>query len=421
MKKSKSRFKEHIYIFIRKLIAVGNSICFLMCRIFPIKDCKICVCTFEGKGGFGCNPKYIVSKLHEMDPALEFVWLVKDKSHDFPDYIKKASYGIWSRAYHLSTSRIWIDNYRKPYGTIKRRGQYYLNTWHGTAGFKSIGLWRGNAFSRMAYLVSKNDSKMIDAVLSDSKWCDIIFPKGLLYNGPFLKTGSPRCDVLFGDRSEKKRVFYEKFNIPDGQRLVLYAPTYREASNNGVRSVSSEASSLDFDRLIRNLNTVTGDEWRLVRRLHPQLAAELTKSDEVFGNIIEASFEPDMYEVLAAVDMLITDYSSVAMEAGFMEIPVMLYADDLEEYMKKRGGEQWIFNRDTNLPVRSNVEMMPGLELELPFPIALDNDELEQRIMNFDRDTYHNKILDFKRKLELVFDGKASERVSGILLSKIVR
>lgn len=32
---------------------------------------------------------------------------------------------------------------------------------------KAIGLWRGKAFSKMAYLVSKNDSDMIDRVVID--------------------------------------------------------------------------------------------------------------------------------------------------------------------------------------------------------------------------------------------------------------
>lgn len=37
----------------------------------------------------------------------------------------------------------------------KRKGQYYLNTNHYTLGIKTVGLWRGKGFSKMAYLVSK--------------------------------------------------------------------------------------------------------------------------------------------------------------------------------------------------------------------------------------------------------------------------
>ena len=110
--------KERRYIRKRKLIALGNSICFYLCRIFTVKNNRISVCTFEGKGGFGCNPKYVVLELHKQRPDLEIVWIVNDMSKEFPEYIKKVPNTLWSRAYWLSTSKVWIDNYRKPYGNL---------------------------------------------------------------------------------------------------------------------------------------------------------------------------------------------------------------------------------------------------------------------------------------------------------------
>ena len=120
---------EARYIAKRKIKAMLNSICFYFCRIFPIKNNLISVCTFEGKGGYGCNPKYIVQELHRRNPDYEFVWFVNDMTKEFPDYIKKVPNTLWSRAYWLSRSKLWIDNYRKPYGTVKRAGQYYINVY----------------------------------------------------------------------------------------------------------------------------------------------------------------------------------------------------------------------------------------------------------------------------------------------------
>ncbi len=113
-----------------------------------------------------------MEELHKRNVKYQFYWFVNDVNKEFPAYIKKVRNTSWNRAFHLSTAKIWIDNYRKPYGTRKRKGQYYFQTWHGTIGFKSIGLWRGKAFSRMAYLVSKNDSDMIDYVTIDCYWCN---------------------------------------------------------------------------------------------------------------------------------------------------------------------------------------------------------------------------------------------------------
>ena len=191
---------EDIYVAWRRLRAFCNS----LCRVFPVQENLISVCTFEGKGGFGCNPRYIVQELHRRDPSLKFVWFVNDMAKEFPPYIRKVPNTLWSRAYWLSRSKVWLDNYRKPYGTRKRKKQYYLNTNHYTLGIKCVGLWRGTGFSRMAYLVSRNDSDMIDGVVTDSVFCEQMLPKGLVYGGPFLKTGAPRCDVLYGDRSAYK-------------------------------------------------------------------------------------------------------------------------------------------------------------------------------------------------------------------------
>lgn len=412
--------KESNYIRYRKIKAFGTRLCFYLCRIFPIKPNLISVCTFEGKGGFGCNPKYIVQELHKRNPRYEFVWFVNDMTKEFPDYIKKVPNALWSRAYWLSRSKVWIDNYRKPYGTVKRRGQFYLNTWHGTVGFKSIGLWRGDMFSKIAYLVSKNDSDMIDCVCSDSKWCDEVFPKGLIYSGHIERTGYPRCDILFGDRLEARKLFRRKYRLSDDVKLVMYAPTFREKSINGKRSVENPYSDLQIERLICNLSNEFGGEWILVKRLHPQVETQaLQERITTDEKVIDASLDPDMYEILAAVDMVITDFSSVAFEAVFAGLPVFMYATDINEYMNARGGQQWIFNDDTTCSVFNNREMMPDMNLRLPFAIAKDNDELENRIKEFNFDTYSSNIRAFKDELELVLDGKASERVAQIIVENM--
>lgn len=118
--------KEKIYIFKRKLQALGSGICFYMCRIFPIDKKLISVCTFEGRGGFGCNPKYIVEALHKLDSTYSYVWFVNDINKELPEYIKKVPNTVLSRAYWLTRSMVWIDNYRKPYGTKKEKVNYTL-------------------------------------------------------------------------------------------------------------------------------------------------------------------------------------------------------------------------------------------------------------------------------------------------------
>lgn len=405
---------EQNYIRYRKIKAFGNQICFRLCRIFPIKRNRVSICTFEGKGGFGCNPKYIVEELHRRNKDYEFIWFVNDMKKEFPSYIKKVPNTLWNRAYWLSTSKIWIDNYRKPYGTCKRKKQYYINTWHATIGFKSIGLWRGKEFSKMAYLVSKNDSDMIDKIVIDSEWCAEMYPKGMVYNGGFLWAGAPRCDVLYGNREKYKEQFCKKYNISKEIKLVMFAPTFREGSVNGKRTVFSEVWTLDFRRLLDNLEKQFGGEWYLCLRIHPQLASSVKeyKDEYLKERLIDASQADDMYEILAAMDAFITDYSSAAMDAGYTHMPVFIYADDIEKYLNDRGSMLWNMSTDSYNPVSNNKDMTPNIDTVLPYPIAQNNDELENNILKFDEYKYNSMLKQFEKDVQLVFDGKASVRVA---------
>lgn len=406
--------KEIKYIRKRRRKAFLESLCFYLCRIFPIRKNLISVCTFEGKGGFGCNAKPLVEELHRRNPDYQFVWFVNDTEKQFPDYIRKVSNTLWSRAYWLSISKIWIDNYRKPYGTRKRKGQYYLNVNHYTIGIKCTGLLRGKGFSEMAYLVSKNDSDMIDGLVIDSDWCEQCFDKAFVYEGSFLKIGAPRCDVLYGDRTRYQKLFREKHNLPFNAKVVMFAPTFREGAKDGKRFVFSEIWSIDFKCLIKNLEEKFGGVWYLCVRVHPQLAPTFQKysNPDVQDRIIDESQADDMYEILAGMDAYITDYSSACFEAGFAGIPVFIYADDIEKYANDRGSLMWNLTSDPLDRVTTNKKMMPGMDLVFPFPVATDNEELEQIIASFDEKVYQKKLEQFRKKIGLVFDGKASERLA---------
>ena len=412
--------KEENYIRYRKLKAFGSSLSFYLCRIFPIQKNLISVCTFEGKGGFGCNPKYVVEELHKRNSKYRFVWFVNDMNKTFPDYIKKVPNTLWSRAYWLSVSKVWIDNYRKPYGTKKRRNQYYLNVNHYTIGIKCTGLNRGSGFSEMAYLVSKNDSAMIDHVVTDSDWAKESTPKGLVYDGEFLNTGAPRCDVLYGDKKEKRKWFRDKNHLPEDARIILYAPTFREGAKDGKRSVYSQIWSIDFARLKKNFEEKFGGTWYICIRVHPQLASvgEEYRDDRIQEYLINESQADDMYEILAGMDAYITDYSSAIFEAGFAHIPSFIYADDIETYKKDRGNLMWNIASDSLDYITNNKDITPQMDVVFPFSVATNNEEMEKRIIKFNMEKYEKDLDDFHKKIGLVFSGDASSKIADVIGEK---
>ena len=375
---------------------------FLGMQEFPVEKNKITVAAFEGDGGFCCNPKYIVQELHRRDPKLKFVWLTKDVTRPFPEYIEVAEYNEDNIAYHLSTSQVWIDNYRKPYGTLKREGQLYIQTWHGVLGFKPIGLCRGDKFPEIARRVSKWDSDMIDRVVLNSDINEEQCSMKLLYEGEKLRTGFPKIDPIINDRDNYQKRIREILGLNQDIMLLLFAPTFRGGNQAGKKHVNSDIPTVDFDRLIECLEKKTGKKWNILLRLHPQLSARMDRMplDRTDVRLIDVSQYPDINELIAGTDILLTDYSSCGFDAAYGGVPVLLYADDVADYIADRGSFMW--ERD-----------------ELPFMIAENNDELLENVKRFDLELYRKSVQQFMKRYGIKEDGHASERVADYILKYI--
>lgn len=394
----KGDLSETLYITRRKIKAFLHGMIYYACRIFPIDKNKIVMWTFEGGGGYGCSPKYVAEEILKRNQAGEtgykIVWLLSDTDKEFPEEIRKVRSTLWNRAYHLSTAGTWVSNTRTFYGARKRKKQCYIQTWHATICIKPIGKYRGNLFPRMAYLVSAYDSKLIDYVLSGSDWCDHMYRDGLIYEGEIVKTGTPRCDVLFSQREEKYWQMREEYQLPGDAKIMLYAPTFRGGSQNKNRSVNTEEATVDFVGLIEALERRFGGKWYIFLRLHPQLAARMrgVKVGQASDRLVDVSQRPDMNEIIAGADAFLTDYSSAIFEGAMVRLPGFIYADDLEEYVADRG--------DLFFDMR-----------KLPFPVALDNEELMKNILEFDEEKYRTELSRFMDEVGIFEDGKASERV----------
>ena len=91
-----------------------------------------------------------------------------------------------------------------------------------------------------------------------------------------------------------------------------------------------------------------------------------------------------------------SNYSSAAFDAAIGHIPVFLYADDLEEYQKERGRLLWDLRK-------------------LPFPLAVNDTELENNVLNFDEQQYSSEWNEFANKIKLTEDGHASARTADLI------
>ena len=77
----------------------------------------------------------------------------------------------------------------------------------------------------------------------------------------------------------------------------------------------------------------------------------------------------------------------------------------------------WNLATDPRDSIRNNKQITSSFDVELPFPLSSDNEQLEQDIMAFDRNAYDKKLDEFHEKMGLVFDGRASEKVTDEIIA----
>ena len=293
-------WKDTLYIAYRCGKAEFSRVVFrIEALLHSIQPGKVVFCSTEGMGGYGDNPKAIAEKLHADHPEYELVWLVNDMRKTFPPYIRKAPNTLWSRAYEYATARVWVDCHRKPFGTRKRAGQHYLQTFHCDICFKPLGADRGGKMPRIAEMVSEADSALIDLWLTSSKWNEDMVRRAMYYHGPVERVGSPRCDILFHERTSLSPQIRERFHIPQDAQILLFAPTFRAGSQTRHRTVEAEEVTLDFQQVLDALEARTGHSWYLMLRLHPQVAAHMEKYPlaQNVRHVVDASQYGDAYEL----------------------------------------------------------------------------------------------------------------------------
>ena len=391
--------KEDRYIRRRLRQAKKQAREFYYCRKYPINPKKIVFTTIEGTTGFSCNPKYIALELLRRQQDLDLVWLVDDMSKEFPQGIRKVKNTLKNRAYELSTAAVWIDNSRKQLECRKRAGQFYIQTWHASIAIKPIGLQRGPSFSKIARMVTEHDSRMIDVYVTNSAWVEEHAELGMLYHGKMVRTGSARVDTLINNRGMLRKKLRERYGLAEDTKIALYAPTFRSGSQGIARCPHIQNTMPDFKKLRMTLIQKFGGHWVIALRLHPQLTArKISINQQVCDdkNIIDTSQEEDMCEVLGAADFLLTDYSAMAFDAAYIELPVLLYVYDLQEYVKERGKLNWDLH-------------------DLPFPYADNMADLCELIENFDIEGYKKRLQDLWGQIELIEDGKAAGRIADMI------
>ena len=343
--------------------------------------------------GYSCNLKYLDLYLRKYcTEKLRLVWVVNRKSD--MDLLRARgvdAFMLYSKehfAYRFFAKYIITnDDFYSLF--IKRRGQRYINTWHGGINYKRIG-YEGILFSNpVQKLIFKLANPEPDIFVSGSLTFSESTAKAFGFKqSTFLSCGLPRNDVFFAEHARLAEEIKRSFGIKADKRIVLYAPTFRKDH--------CVPKGLNSDMLRDALRERFGGEWLLLIRRH--YFDEDTKELGNNPDTLDVSHYEDMQELLLITDVLISDYSSSMWDFSMTERPVFTYMPDVKGYTQNDRG---FFINPENMP----------------YPVSRTPEELYKNIRCFDEQKFRTAIKKHHDEAVSYECGHSAKRLAKAIIS----
>lgn len=296
----------------------------------------------------------------------------------------------------LAESKYLINNSTFAPYFIKKEGQVYLNTWHGTP-LKCMGRdiidsphELGNTqrnFLMADYLLYPNKftfEKMKDAYMLDT-----------LYKGKYVLSGYPRNSIFFN--RERRNEIRQELEL-ENKKVIVYMPTWRGTA----KSKNNEEQYVNIMYMLYKLEDNLDENTVVYLKIH-NLANSKIKY-KTFTKIKPFPKNYETYDFLNIADCLVTDYSSVMFDFANTGKKIVLYAYDYKNYKENRG---------------SYIDID-----ELPFPVIDNTIDLCKELNNLEqyksydslRETYCNydSINASKDICNLVFENKKPDNMEVI-------
>ena len=361
--------------------------------VFPIKSNRIIFNAYRGSQ-YSCNPKYISNYLlHNFPDKFEIIWAFnRPQEYNFlqDDGIKIVKFCSIKRFYYEATAKISINNVGSYSWLPKRLGQEHVNTWHAGFGYKKIGLGEVNNDALMKKTIQMSSDETTLITVPCQEFYDDIVKKDLGYSGDIIKSGYARNDVLFKQKNgqiDLKTKIAKHFSFGDDTIVVLYAPTWRYKR-------AKKPLGFDFKNVIDIVSKRKNKRTVILYRMHHLTESKVTCSE----NVIDATNYSDMQELLAVADILITDYSSSIWDFSVMEKPIIIFADDIEDYEKNRG---------YHLPVT-----------KWGFPICRNSEALIETLKNMNEDEMAKLAINHRRMAGDFELGNACKQIGEWIVGK---
>lgn len=281
---------------------------------------------------------------------------------------------LFMKKYATAETVIICDNFLPAASCKKRSETQVIQLWHACGAFKKFG-YDTDADIPSYYIGNVMANCNIVTVSSDI--CVKPFASAMrLPENRILPVGVSRTDMYFNDDFNRycREQFFSQYPEAQGRKIVLWAPTFR--GKPGVAEVYGLEDILKAQEQLKETHY-------FIIKLHPH--------SQVHTQGTNCSIPSE--ELLPVADVVITDYSSILFDAMIYDLPLILFAPDLDEYLDSRG-----FYLDyQNLPgifTKNSAQIVETLTDETKL-----NDSVDQN--------YH----DFFDKYMAACDGHSTQRV----------
>lgn len=355
--------------------------------------------SYDGKGILG-NPYYILRELSQNPAYAHLKLYVVSTKADMPDVIRAAgalhndrieAVRIYSRKYCrlLATCGYLVNNSTFASFFIKREGQVYLNTWHGTP-LKQMGRQIIDAPNELGN--SQRNMLMADYLLYPNRFTFEVMKRDYMldnmYKGKYVLGPYPRNDAFF-DAEGRARIRREAGC--ENKKVVVYMPTWRGT----LDKQNNQAQCAYISAMLEELDSRLPDDTVVFAKMHNFVSSSI--SFDSFRHIRPFDGRYETYEFLNAADCLVTDYSSVFFDFANTGRKIVLFAYDKEEYLRDRG-------------------MYLKLD-ELPFPIVTTVSGLCAELADLSRYVPYSRF----QEEYCTFDGaEGAEKICGLVFQNKV-
>jgi CDP-glycerol glycerophosphotransferase len=300
---------------------------------------------YECFGGreYSDSPRAIHEELVRRDAPLEHLWVVRDGACVPPatavavPQLSGEYYEAYARARYVVANDHW------PRWASRRPEQTWIQTWHGPP-LKRLGLdlARSPKAAREYRRTLLQPRENWHNLVSPGPLATPILRRAFPESAEIVETGLPRTDVLLRPDRDLAEDVRRRLGVAAGKRTVLYAPTYRDHLFAG--GSYRHGPLLD----LRTLAAALGDEYALLLRRHRLMVGP---SGPTAAGVLDVTTFPDATELLLAVDVLVTDYSSAVFDFATTGRPMLFFTPDLDVYRDEIRGFSIDFEADAPGPL----------------------------------------------------------------------